>query len=97
MAAEKDEKKKTKVPTAIKRNLRNEKQRLVNKSFKTRIRGAIKLLEQVSLKGDEATIKTSLNDVYSLLDKGVKRNILKANTAGRLKSRLTAKSRRASA
>ena len=98
MAAGKEEtKEKSKLPTAKKRILRSEKQRKVNKSFKSRVRGAIRQLEQVISSGDHDAAKTSLDQVYSLLDKGTKRNLYKANKTSRLKSRLAARVAKASA
>ena len=91
MATDTKEEKKIKRPTAEKRQIQNEKKRLVNKNFKSKVRTAIKTFEE-SLKGDsQETTKEGLNAVYSLLDKGTKRGIYKKNTTSRMKSRLTAK------
>lgn len=92
MADPKAEKKmKKKVPTAQKRDIRNDKKRQVNKTFKSRVRTTIRQFETCVGKGDEKSIQESLSQVYSLLDKAVKRNIIKLNKASRMKARLTAR------
>ncbi len=81
MAEEKS--KKVKRPTAQKRMLRNEKQQERNKMFKSRVRTAVRTLEENIKKGS----KEGLEAVYSLMDKAVKRGIYKRNKAARIKSR----------
>ncbi|MBA3957340.1 MAG: 30S ribosomal protein S20 [Parachlamydiaceae bacterium] len=80
---------KVKRPTALKRDLQNEKRRLRNRSFSATVKTAVRDFDETVSKGDAATTKTSLNLVYSLMDKGVKRGLIKLNTANRTKSRLT--------
>lgn len=85
----KEEKKKVKRPTAQKRELRNEKMRLINKSFKSNVRTTFRAFEE-ALKGkDQSRIQTALNDIYSAMDRGVKKGLYKHNKAARIKSRLT--------
>lgn len=85
----KEEKKKEKRPTAQKRDLRNEKMRLINKSFKSNVRTTMRTFEE-ALKGQDKTgIQTALNEIYSVMDRGVKKGIYKPNKAARLKSRIT--------
>lgn len=92
MAKQSDKKKlKVKCPTALKRDIQNEKKRLINKSFKSKMRTGIRSFEETLSTGNVDAIKEKLNEVYSLLDKAVKRNIMKINAASRKKSRLTAK------
>ncbi len=83
--------KKTKRPTAQKRDERNAKRRDINKAFKSEVRTAIRKLE-ASLKSDgkEGTAE-DLNQVYSMMDKGVKRGVFKLNKANRTKARFAAK------
>lgn len=85
MAEEKkaDDKKKAAVkrPTPLKRDIQNEKKRLQNRSFRASVMTAIRALDG----------KDKLGEIYSLVDKGVKRGIFKANKAARIKSRLTAR------
>ncbi|MFA6915436.1 MAG: 30S ribosomal protein S20 [Parachlamydiales bacterium] len=91
MAKQTDEKKgKVKRPTALKRDIQNSKRRLLNKAYKNQVKTAIRKLEETAKSKDEAKISASLNEVYSLVDKGVKRGVYKKNKASRTKSRLAA-------
>lgn len=87
----KKEQKKIKRPTALKRDLQNEKRRVVNKIYKSRTRTAIRAFDESLEKGDKEVINLKLSDVYSLLDKCVKTGVYKVNKASRTKSRLTAR------
>ena len=75
--------------SAIKRVRQNEKQRLRNRSYRTRLRTKIKKLREAieANKADEA--KKLLPDTISLVDLLVKKGILHENTGNRYKSRLT--------
>ena len=92
MAKEKKDVKK-KRPTALKRDIQNEKRRLQNKIFKSKVRTSVRRFEDALVKGEEAQITEALNTVFSMMDKGVKRGTYKLNKAGRTKSRLTARAR----
>ncbi len=92
MANEKEEVKKVKRPTALKRDIQNEKKRLRNKAFKSKVRTAIRNFEEILPKGEAEAIKEKLNAVYSMMDKGVKKGVFKINKASRTKSRLAARS-----
>ncbi len=90
----KEETKKTtkeKRPTPLKRDLQNERRRLRNKSFKSSVRTAVRHFEESLPKGDQAEIKKHLDEVYSMMDKGVKRGVFKLNKASRTKARLAAR------
>lgn len=89
--AKKEENKKVKRPSALKRDLQSEKRRLNNRMYKANVRTAIRQYQETLSKGDEAAVKESLNHVYSLLDKCVKKGVFKLNKASRTKSRLTAR------
>ena len=91
MAEAKKETKKTKRPTAEKRNLQNQKHRLINKGYKSQVRTAIRSLHDLLEKKDSAQAAQKLQDVYSILDKCVKKGVFKLNKASRTKSRLAAK------
>jgi small subunit ribosomal protein S20 len=93
MANQTDTKKRTKRPTALKREIQNEKRRLINKAFQSRVRTAVRRFEESLAAKDSAHIQTQLNEVYSLMDKGVKRGVFQINKASRTKSRLTARAR----
>lgn len=82
--------KKVKRPTALKRDMQNEKRRLRNKAFKSQVRRAVRSLnEAASQVKDEAELSEKLNKVYSLMDKGVKKGVFKRNKASRTKSRVS--------
>lgn len=91
MAKEPVKKEKVKRPTPLKRDIQNEKRRLRNKAFKSSVRTAIRQFEENLPKGEEAVIKEHLDNVYSMMDKGVKRGVYKLNKASRTKSRLAAR------
>lgn len=90
MAEEKKEKKKERRPSAQKRDLQSEKRRLINRNFKSQVRTAIRILEDALPKKDAALNKKHLSEIYSLMDKGVKKGIFKPNKANRTKARLAA-------
>lgn len=87
----KQEAKKVKRPTALKRDLQSKKRRLNNKIYKSRVRTAIRAFQETLTKGDQADTTTKLNEVYSILDKCVKKGVFKLNKASRTKSRLAAR------
>lgn len=85
MATEKAKKAKVKRPTALKRDLQNEANRIRNKSFRSKVSTAIKTAKDAAADQKQAKLST----VYSLMDKGVKKGVFKKNKANRLKSRIT--------
>lgn len=91
MAKEDEKKQKQKTPTPLKRDQQSEKRRVRNRSYKASVRTTIRSLEECLEKNDTANSKEKLNEVYSVLDKGVKHGILKQNTVNRTKARLTAR------
>jgi small subunit ribosomal protein S20 len=93
MAKEETAKAKIKRPTAKKRDLQNSKKRMQNKAFKSQVRTAIRTFEGALPGKDTTKISAALKDIYSLMDKGVKRGVYKLNKASRTKSRLAAKAK----
>ena len=93
----KKEKPKTKKPTPLKRDEQSIKRNMRNRSFKSKVTTAVRTFEDAITKKDSSSAKTKLSDVYSLMDKGVKKGIYKANKAGRVKSRLDARVKQLSA
>jgi|SRR3990172_4609456 len=83
---EENGKKKIRRPSALKRDLQGAKRNLRNRSFKSKVNTAIYYLNQAISQGEAPAIKTKLNDVFSLMDKGVKTGIIKLNKAARVKS-----------
>ncbi len=89
---EKKKDEKTKRPSALKRDLQSEKRRLNNRSFRSSVHTAIRSLEgALAQKEDAAKIKSHLQEIYSIVDKGVKRGVFKPQKAARTKSRLSAR------
>lgn len=79
-------------PSALKRDIQSEKRRQRNRAYRSGVLTAIRSFE-VSIEQKEApeSVSEKLNNVYSLMDRGVKKGIYKSNKAARTKSRLTAR------
>ena len=90
MAEEKKDSK-TKRPTAKKRDIQNEKRRLQNRSFKSRVKTAVRSFEKEVKAKNETEAKAQLNTIYSFFDQGVKRGIYKLNKVSRLKGKFSAR------
>lgn len=97
MAKEGDKSKKTKRPTAQKRELQNKKKRLINKVRRSQIRTAIRHFDDMLKTAEKDMTKENLSKVYSLVDKAVKNGLIKQNKADRTKARLTARAAKAAA
>ena len=97
MAKEAAKKIKVKQPTPLKRDIQNEKRRLRNKAFKSSVKTALRHFEEALPKGDKAATQEHLNNMYSLMDLGVKRGVYKLTKASRTKMRLTARAASAKA
>lgn len=91
MAKTEAPKKKTKRPTAEKRMIQNEKKRLINRTYKSQVRTAVRKFENSLQQKNPEEAKTDLSSVFSLVDKCVKKGIYKRNKAARSKSRLAAR------
>lgn len=77
-------------PTAQKRDIQNKKKHLLNKAFKSKVKTALKTFLTLNGSKDEKT-KESLNEVYALYDKGVKKGVFHLKKASRDKSKLAKK------
>ena len=97
MADEKKEKGKTRKPSALKRDEQSARRNMRNRSFKSKVTTAVRAFEETISKKDAPALKTKLSDLYSLMDKGVKKGIYKLNKASRVKSRLEARAKQVSA
>jgi len=92
MAEDKAKAPKTKRPSAKKRNIQSEKNRLRNRSYRSSVLTAVRSFEtSISQKESPENVKTKLNEIYSLMDRGVKKGIYKPNKAARTKARLTSR------
>jgi small subunit ribosomal protein S20 len=83
--------------SAEKRIKTNERNRLTNRFYKTSVRTLIKMFVKgletykISKHPDEREkLQKILSSVYSLIDKGTKKNVFHKNAASRKKSKLAA-------
>lgn len=83
--------------SAEKRILVNERNRLINRfyksSVKTLTKSFLKNLETYKFSkspNDKEKLKANLNLIYSLIDKGTKKNVFPKNAAARKKAKLAA-------
>lgn len=83
--------------SAEKRIKTNERNRLTNRFYKTSVRTLIKMFVKgletykISKNPDEREkLQKILSSVYSLIDKGTKKNVFHKNAASRKKSKLAA-------
>ena len=81
--------------SAKKRISINERNRLENRFYKSSIRTLIKsffkyleIYKNSKDFEDKEKVKKTLNSIYSLIDKGTKRNVFHKNTAARKKAQL---------
>lgn len=95
MANEKKDQKE-KRPSAEKRNLQSKKRNLCNRVLKARVNSASRSLTEALAQKNASSIQEKLNEVYSLMDKGVKQGVFKISKANRLKSRLSTAAKKAS-
>ncbi len=68
----------------------NLKRRAVNQKRKITLKKFLKNYKKLIASGNLDTAKTELVKVYQTLDKSAKVNLIKKNTASRLKSRMSA-------
>lgn len=88
----KKEEAKQKRPSALKRDLQNERRRLRNRSYRAKVSTAIRTFEEaLSQKEASDSVKSKLDLIFSLMDKGVKTGVYKLQKASRTKSRLHAR------
>ncbi len=70
--------------SVLKRIRQNEKRRLRNKAYKTRIKNLIK---KIAREKEPEKNKTTLNLLYKYVDKAVKKGIIHENKGARIKSK----------
>lgn len=75
-------------PTCAKRQLQNEKKRFRNKSVRSEVKTETKSFFKIVDGKDQKLANTTLNDMYSLVDKAVKKGVLKKNKGSRIKARM---------
>jgi small subunit ribosomal protein S20 len=77
--------------SALKANRQNVKRREHNRQMRARLRTALKSIRTSLDAKDLAGAKAALSRTVSIVDKMATRGIIHRNTAGRYKSRLTAR------
>jgi small subunit ribosomal protein S20 len=82
--------------SSLKRIQINERNRLQNRYYKSSVRTLIKTFSKqiesyktVQTIENKVEIQSTLNRIYSLIDKGCKKNIFHKNTAARKKAQLS--------
>ncbi len=83
--------------SALKANRQNVKRREHNRQMRSKLRSALKAI-RVSLDAKDLTAaKAALNQTVSIVDKMATKGIIHRNTAGRYKSRISARMSKATA
>ena len=81
--------------SAVKKHLRDEKKRLINKMNRSKMRNRIKLLNKKLNAEELEEAKALFPKVISIIDKTVIKGTIHKNTGSRYKSRITARVRKA--
>jgi len=63
----------------------------VNRANRSRVRTSLRAMREALVKGDAKSAQTQYRDTVSVLDRGVQKGVLHANTASRYKARLNAR------
>ncbi|PYS39680.1 MAG: 30S ribosomal protein S20 [Acidobacteria bacterium] len=77
--------------SAIKRYRQSQKRRLTNQMNRNRLKSQLKKLRAAITAGKAEDAKAQLPETFGVIDKSVRKGVIKKNTAGRYKSRLTKK------
>ena len=83
--------------SALKANRQNIKRREHNRQMRSKLRSALKAIRLSLEAKDLSAAKAALNQTVSIVDKMATKGIIHRNTAGRYKSRLSARMSRATA
>ncbi len=81
--------------SALKKYLRDEKKRLINKMNRSKMRNQIKLLNKKLASGELEEAKKIFPTVISVIDKTVIKGTIHKSTGSRYKSRVTLRVRKA--
>jgi small subunit ribosomal protein S20 len=76
-------------PSAVKRYRQSQKRRLINQMSRHRLKTQMKKLRAAITAGKAADAKTLLPETLGVIARAVQKGVIKKNTAGRYKSRLT--------
>ncbi len=74
--------------SALKRARQNEKRRMRNKAYRTRVRGVIKSVRQAIQAKDPEAAREALNRAVPIIDKAASKGVLPKKNASRKISRL---------
>jgi small subunit ribosomal protein S20 len=77
--------------SALKRARQTETRTSRNRSNNSRLRSSLRELREALGRGDKAAAEQTFRKTVSALDKAIQKGVLHANTAGRYKSRLSAR------
>lgn len=75
--------------SAKKANRASLKKRVFNVRRKREFKDAVRATQKLAAEGKSTEAQKSLSAAYKAIDKAAKRNVIKKNTAARMKSRLT--------
>ena len=73
---------------AIKRNKQNERRRIRNRHYRTKMRNQIKVVRSAVADGDSATAQAEFTKAVSVIQRNVSKGIIHRNQAARKVSRL---------
>jgi small subunit ribosomal protein S20 len=75
--------------SAIKRYRQSQRRKLINQMNRHRLKTQLKKLRAAISSGKAADAKALLPETFGVIDRSVQKGVVKKNTAGRYKSRLT--------
>ena len=75
--------------SAVKRYRQSQRRRLINQMSRHRLKTQLKKLRAAITSGKAAEAKALLPETFGVIDRSVQKGVVKKNTAGRYKSRLT--------
>jgi len=76
-------------PSAVKRHRQSQKRRLTNNMNRHKLKTQMKKMRSAIATGKAADAKTLLPATFGVIDRSVQRGVIKKNSAGRYKARLT--------
>ena len=79
----------TNLQTSIKDLRQNKRRKTYNDRLRNRMKRAIKKQKDLVEKGEKESAEKNIKNVYKVLDKATKKNVIKKGKADRTKSRLT--------
>jgi small subunit ribosomal protein S20 len=83
--------------SSLKRARQTETKTAINRSNKSKLRGALRSMREAIAKGDKGSLRAAYSATVSVLDKSVQKGVIHKNTASRYKSRLNARVKAAAA